>query len=353
MNTTEYKKTLWRQSFLLTLALTLLTLFSSQAALAAGKIIGRFAVAKGKVQVITDGKTQKARFGFKVRQGDIVVTEAKSRAKIVLLDKNIVHISPETKMAFESYDVTNAAKKTNVIGLLYGKIRNDVKQKYDGKNQKFQVRTKAAVAGVRGTDWISGYSRKTRRANFITFKGVVEVGILGPDGAFKNSVKVYAGQETSSTVGGWPKKPFKVPANKLKKMQNDSDTGGGDSDQSNNSKNDDNNKKDGNSEKKTENNSNNNENENNKKDSSNSGSKKRGKFMKDLMGDDPVVETDEMKNTENQFSNPTLGDYDHHVKGKPGIDKQDDLPEGCGDNCQQLLQQGLPANLNIDVDLQE
>lgn len=116
---------------------------------------GMFMVVKGDVKVSgSGGAAVVAKVGTKVNQGDQIITGLDSRAKIVMSDRNIINISPNTKVVIEEY--INDAKSKNVkLGLLEGKIRTNVEQKYDNDKNKFEIRTPTAVAGVRGTQFIT------------------------------------------------------------------------------------------------------------------------------------------------------------------------------------------------------
>ncbi|MEO0336504.1 MAG: hypothetical protein AAF202_08920, partial [Pseudomonadota bacterium] len=99
--------------------------------LAFAKGHGVFRVVKGdvKVQSAKSGKTKKAKIGQKVFPKDIVIAGPKSRAKIIMVDKNILNISPDSKIEIEAYEFDPKKKKKNVLlNVIYGKVRSKVKQ---------------------------------------------------------------------------------------------------------------------------------------------------------------------------------------------------------------------------------
>ena len=193
----------------------------------AAKVVGTLMVVKGKVYVLKKGKKKKrARVGTKIRAKDTIITEKDSRAKAVMMDKNIIHISPKSKMTFEKYVFSKGGKKKNVLlNVLYGKVRSNVKQKYDGKKNRFQVKTKAAVAGVRGTDFLASYSASSGQSQFVTFKGMVAVGKAGAGGTITNAVTVAPGQMTTAAAGSPPGTPKTMSKKALASM--DAESGGG------------------------------------------------------------------------------------------------------------------------------
>ena len=181
---------------------------------------------KGKVQVTTrKGKIKKARVGMKVFPKDIIEAAKDSRAKIVMLDKNEINITPETKMEFESYEYNpNAGKKNVLLNVIHGKIRAKVKQKYEGaNNSRFQVKTPSAVAGVRGTDFFTSYDPSSQSTKVVTFEGRVEFGIPGANGTIANAVMVGVGQVSDASAGSLPTQPIELPSTELKAFDQDTD----------------------------------------------------------------------------------------------------------------------------------
>lgn len=208
---------------------------------------GVMMVVKGDIKVTSakDKTTDSAKVGKKVFPGDTITAGPDSRAKIVMSDKNILNISPDSKLIIEKY--TNNGQDKNVeIKVEYGKIRASVEQKYDGEKSKFNIKTPSAVAGVRGTDFLTGYDRNTKQSQVVTFSGTVAVGQPGPGGSIVNPVFVQPGQMTTSSDGKAPEKPKSMPKEELNKMNQESAA-----DSSSNKKSDDKNQK-GNDESKEE-----------------------------------------------------------------------------------------------------
>lgn len=185
-------------------------------------IQGVMMVVKGDVKVTTpDGKTDAAKVGKKVSAGDTITAGADSRAKIVMADKNVINVSPDSKIVIEKYENNGKDQKNVELNVVYGKVRASVEQKYDGDKSKFNVKTPSAVAGVRGTDFLMGYNAGTKKAQVITFSGSVAVGQPGPGGTIKNPVFVQAGQMTQAGSGQAPETPRSVPKEDLNKMNNE------------------------------------------------------------------------------------------------------------------------------------
>lgn len=185
---------------------------------------GVLRVVKGDVQIKTaDGTTSKARLGQEVHPKDTIITGKDSRAKIVMIDNNEINVSPDSNVEIQNYEYKPEENKKDVLlNVIYGKVRSKVEQKYDGKTSKFQVKTPSAVAGVRGTDFITGYAPATQSTQVVTFRGAVEFGTPGPNGTITNSVSVTPGRTASNTAGGPPSSPVAVPKDQLAKMDHES-----------------------------------------------------------------------------------------------------------------------------------
>lgn len=193
----------------------------------AQSVTGVMMVVKGDIKVTSkDGKTEAAKVGKKVTEGDTITSGPDSRAKIVMSDKNVINVSPDSKIVIEKYENDGKASKNVELNVLYGKVRASVEQKYDGDKSKFNVKTPSAVAGVRGTDFLAGYNPGTRTATVTTFSGSVALGQAGPGGSITNPVFVNAGQMSQVTLGKMPEAPKAVPKDELNKMNGDTKADG-------------------------------------------------------------------------------------------------------------------------------
>jgi hypothetical protein len=207
---------------LLALSFFVLTAGSSAYAQA---IHGVMRVVKGEVTVLqaSDGKEIKAKIGQKVFPKDTITAGKDSRAKVVMVDNNEINISPDSKIQIQSYEYKPTEDKKNVlIDVMYGKVRAKVNQKYEGDN-KFQVKTPSAVAGVRGTDFITSFDSGSKATKIVTFEGRVAFGQPGAGGQIINPVFVSVGQSSSMAGNKPPTPPVAVPKSELADMDHQSD----------------------------------------------------------------------------------------------------------------------------------
>jgi hypothetical protein len=209
------------------LVFTFCLIFFSLSSAQAQDVSGVMMVVKGDIKVTSkDGKTESGKVGKKVTAGDTVAAGADARAKIVMADKNVINISPDSKIVIEKYENDGKDKKNVELNVVYGKVRASVEQKYDGEKSKFNVKTPSAVAGVRGTDFMTSYNPSNKVSQVITFTGTVAFGQPGPGGSIQNPVFVQPGQMTQAGAGSAPEAPKALPKEELNKANGESSADG-------------------------------------------------------------------------------------------------------------------------------
>lgn len=210
--------------YVLGFSLMCLMVFTSTAALAE-PMYGVLMVVKGSVKITNASKqTVDGKVGGKVFEGDSIATGADSRAKIVMQDRNVINVNPDTQLAITKYENDAASGKKNVeMNLLQGKVRNNVEQTYDGDKSKFLIKTPTAVAGVRGTQFLAGFDAKTKMTSVVTFKGSVTLATVSPSGAVIGTpVTIKKGEMTQASPDKMPEAPKAVPKEEMKKMDGES-----------------------------------------------------------------------------------------------------------------------------------
>jgi hypothetical protein len=90
-----------------------------------------------------------------VRETDTIETGKDANVLVEFEGGNKLHVQPQTEVQVKEYkDASEPTTRRALLRLIKGRIRNQVRQKYNGKTSYYRVGTKAAVAGVRGTDFI-------------------------------------------------------------------------------------------------------------------------------------------------------------------------------------------------------
>lgn len=204
------------------------TLFFLCASISNAAEFGTFMLVKGKVLILSDsGQSTEAKVSSKIYVGETVVTNTDSRAKIIMSDRNVLNILPNTKMKIEKYSSAVGAKEVQ-LNLIEGKVRSNVGEKYDNKSSKFEIRTATAVAGVRGTEFITSYDPATRVTEVLTIHGQVIFKALGIGVEDSSSSEVIINKQERSEQKGKsnPSKPAKVPKKDFEEIRKDSNVSG-------------------------------------------------------------------------------------------------------------------------------
>ncbi len=192
---------------------------------------GTVEVAKGDIRVEKSGGTiSPIKAGSKICSGDAIIAAVDSRAKIRMEDGNELNVSPNSKILLENYQFEPSSNRKKVLlNILKGKVRTKTKEENmyndkakDGQANTFRVKTKSAVAGVRGTDFLTSYDPASNKSQVVTFTGRVEVGQPGPNGQILNPVLVGAGQKTEVTAGLPPLAPQAVPPAEFDQIKSES-----------------------------------------------------------------------------------------------------------------------------------
>jgi hypothetical protein len=111
------------------------------------------------IEVMGDVTIQRAKTIYKpkakdpVYVKDVIATGEKSRAKLSLLDKSTLTLGSKSRMEVKEFYLKGKSR-TGIFSLPIGKL-HALAVKSLGANSRFDVHTPTAVAGVRGTEWIS------------------------------------------------------------------------------------------------------------------------------------------------------------------------------------------------------
>lgn len=141
--------------------------------------------------------------GSKLHEKDWVATGAKSTVVLKFFDGNEVKLTENSELRLETYENNMSDKKRAILNLIKGRVRSRVQQKYDGETSYFRIKTKSAVAGVRGTDFVVSFSEKERWVTDVaTFEGKVQfAGGSEPD---DEALSIGAGEQASFVVAAAP-----------------------------------------------------------------------------------------------------------------------------------------------------
>lgn len=137
------------------------------------KNVAKVKMLRGKVFTIdSENKKSKLTKGMWVNEGDTISTEKKSFVRLSFIDKSTVNVGPDSKMIIEKF----SKDKAGVLNIIQGKIRAKVTKDYldmDQSQSKLFVKSKAAVMGIRGTDFAYIASKNGKAASAVLFEGRV------------------------------------------------------------------------------------------------------------------------------------------------------------------------------------
>jgi len=131
-------------------ALTFLAVLACNPNLEAAE--GQVVYAIGAVEVHRAGSTLEAEPGLEVGPGDVVETGRDGTAILQLAGRVELKLRENTRLSLDSLDEAGVA-----VGLTRGSLFSRVTGRLSGR---YSVRTEAAVAGVRGTEFFVAYGRR-------------------------------------------------------------------------------------------------------------------------------------------------------------------------------------------------
>jgi hypothetical protein len=141
--------------------------------------------------------------GSIISEQDVIGTGKVARLEVRFDDGNLILLGADSKVDLKKVGVSGPENdRKTTLELLKGKIRSKVNKKYTGASF-YHVKTKSAVAGVRGTDFVvsldqnSETDQQTTRVD--TFRGEVEL-IAGDD---SEKAIIGARESASYVVSGF------------------------------------------------------------------------------------------------------------------------------------------------------
>ncbi|MCP4105548.1 MAG: FecR domain-containing protein [Desulfobacteraceae bacterium] len=122
-----------------------------------GKSVGTVKIVQGTAVIIHSNVSRGylAKKGLPLFKGDTFITSAKSRARFELEDGSTITLASETKLVIsESIYDPSSKSRSSFFRMSIGKARFIVRKLLGFKKSDFEVKTKTAIVGVRGSDFI-------------------------------------------------------------------------------------------------------------------------------------------------------------------------------------------------------
>lgn len=116
--------------------------------------IGRIKnVTQGGIEVVRNGDKLRGVSGFKLMEGDIVVTQQGQRAGITFLDNTRLAIAPGSRMIISRYRY-DRARETGESDMVIERGTVGVDSGNLSRSQRMKFRTPTSTLGVRGTTFV-------------------------------------------------------------------------------------------------------------------------------------------------------------------------------------------------------
>ncbi len=172
--------------------------------------IGKVDAVMGHASVFRDNQSVKiVASDMKIFENDRITTDSGARVKIIFNQSNDeIHVIPNSNVFIQKFmhqgdnEEHDEYKKT-IVKLDFGKIRIRLSkdgEKYDHEKNIFEVKTKTAVAGVRGTDFVMSYDENTKISEVATLSGAVEMSAQNAGESSGSAAFVSAGESCRTTV---------------------------------------------------------------------------------------------------------------------------------------------------------
>lgn len=113
------------------------------------------------------------RLGYKIPNGSVIKTGAKSKARIVYKNGDQFNVGDGTSYKIQFAKSGRRRKGSTTVNLLYGKLRAVISKK--GPRNNMKIRTNSAVMGIRGTDFYVSKKSSLKGAEVAVLRGVVEM----------------------------------------------------------------------------------------------------------------------------------------------------------------------------------
>lgn len=136
--------------------------------------VGTVLMSIGDVQVKRDGVSNSLKVSHKVFNDDEISAGDTGKVKIIFTDDSNMTLLPRTKTKVNHTPAGKDKNSNTIVNLIFGTVRSVVTKSENGQ-KKYKVETPSAVAGVRGTDFLTSYYESSQITKVQTLEGSVEL----------------------------------------------------------------------------------------------------------------------------------------------------------------------------------
>jgi len=163
--------------------------------------VGKFSEIRGNVSLTREKATIKPKVDDGLQIKDLVSTGKRARTKLLLGDDSMLSVGQNSKLEITQF-LIERGKRTSILSLKAGTMHTKIAKAFE-KGSRFELNTPTAVAGVRGTEFLTVISENPG----VTFYALSEsITVYNP--AFPTQiVTVAAGNFTTVALGAIPTIP--------------------------------------------------------------------------------------------------------------------------------------------------
>jgi regulator of RNase E activity RraA len=182
---------------------------ASMASLEAIAASGKFTYVTGPVFIETNGKRTLAVNGAEVNPGDIIIAEADGMAQLAMIDQAKLSLRSNSRLRIDSYQKKVGDQDGAVLSLLRGTLRTFTGLLTTANREKYQMKTRVATVGIRGSGNILSHEEDDNGANAVSINHTIEGShiVSSIDGKF-SPIFTFP-NDTVKVVFGKP--PEKIP----------------------------------------------------------------------------------------------------------------------------------------------
>lgn len=170
------------------------------------KEIGTVASIEGVAEIGRGGEWLVAEVGSPVHAADLLRTGKPGHMRVVFEDDTVLTLGDTSEVAVSEHVFSpEEGKAKSLIDLLGGTVNAVVSEYYSKPTAAYEVKTKTATAGVRGTEFVVSYEPGSKMTEVFVVDGRVEVTSLVED--VQNTVFLNASEVTYVRAGELPSAP--------------------------------------------------------------------------------------------------------------------------------------------------
>lgn len=193
-------------AFLVSVAAVALVTALPSGSMAKQTEIGTVASIEGTAEIGREGSWVAAEVGAPVHADDLLRTGKPGHMRVVFDDDTVLTLGDESELTIADHVFApDQGEARSLVDLLSGTVNAVVSEYYRNPNAAYEVKTKTATAGVRGTEFVVSYEPGEKITEVFVVDGRVEVTSQIED--VENTVFLNANEVTYVRAGELPSAP--------------------------------------------------------------------------------------------------------------------------------------------------